>query len=148
MATTVNEASLVDNYGKPPPDGSPYGVALPGSQRPNRSAIYRHHKFVDGPLLPSFDPAVQSVHDLFEISVARRPNKKCFGVRNWLPATKTWDDKFDWITFAEVRDRRKNLGAGLVEIHKRLNYNKDKYGVGIWAQNRPEWQIVGMFGFP
>ena len=42
----------------PPPKGQPYSVPLPGSQREGRSAVYRHWRFADKPLLEVLDPAV------------------------------------------------------------------------------------------
>ncbi|KAJ3506321.1 hypothetical protein NM208_g16091 [Fusarium decemcellulare] len=45
---------------------------------------------------------------------------------------------------SEVDVRRKNFGAGIVEIHKLINYPGDKYGVGLWSQNRAEWQITDL----
>lgn len=41
----------------PPPAGSPYGVPLPSSEQPDRSAVYRHWRFRDE-LLKSMDPNV------------------------------------------------------------------------------------------
>lgn len=41
----------------PPPAGSPYGVPLPNSEQPGRSAVYRHWRFQDE-LLKSMDPNV------------------------------------------------------------------------------------------
>ena len=42
--------------------------------------------------------------------------------------------------------RRANYGAGIVELNKRAGtaIEGDKYGVGLWCQNRPEWQLTGM----
>ena len=37
----------------PPPRGQPYSVPLPGSEGVGRSAIYRHWRFTDKPLLSS-----------------------------------------------------------------------------------------------
>ena len=128
---------------KPPPYGSPQGVPLPGSERPGRTPVYRHWRFRDGPLLKTLDPAVRTIHDLFESSAQAFVNQPCLGTRAWLPATQTWDNKFQWMTYGQIAERRKNLGAGLVEIHKAVGYDHDKYGVGIWSQNRPEWQISG-----
>lgn len=127
----------------PPPTGSPWGIPIPGSERPGRSAVYRNWAVRDEPLLTTFDPEIQSTHDIFEASAQRRPNARCFGTRHWNPQTQKWEDKYDWLTYGEIDTRRKNLGAGLVEIHQRINYPKDKYGVGLWSQNRVEWQITG-----
>ena len=128
----------------PPPPGSPYGVAIPNTAKPGRSSIYRHFRFRDRPLLATFNPEVQSLHDIFEQTVKTRPNNRCFGTRHWNPAAQTWSDKYEWVTYGEVAERRKNFGAGLVEIHKEMGHAKDKYGVGLWSQNRAEWHITGM----
>lgn len=84
------------------------------------------------------------MHHVFESTVARFPNSRCLGARPWVPSTKSWADHFDWLTYAEVAQRRKHFGAGLVEIHHRAGLTQDKYGVGLWAQNRPEWHLTGL----
>jgi len=138
--------SYIDTIAQPPPPGSPYALPIPGTERPNRSAIYRHWRFQTGPLLSTYDPAQQTVHDLFEASVANVPHNRCLGWRPWNAVTKTWEPKYVWMTYAEVAERRKNLGAGIVEVQRQLGVTEDKYGVGLWAQNRPEWQITGQPG--
>jgi long-chain acyl-CoA synthetase len=49
------------------------------------------------------------------------------------------------MTYAEVAERRKNMGAGIAELHQRIGITAHNHGVGIWSQNRPEWQITGQF---
>ncbi|KAM3078173.1 medium-chain fatty acid-CoA ligase faa2 [Clarireedia jacksonii] len=126
-----------------PAPGSPYSLPVPGSSSEGRSAIYRHHRFVDKPLLQTIDPECLTAHDHFEKSARKRPNARCLGHRAWDPATKTYGN-FQWMTYAQVAERRKNFGVGLVELHKRAGVTDDKYGVGLWCQNRPEWQIVDL----
>lgn len=139
----VDTNAIIKRISEPPPPGSPYGVPVPNTERPGRSAIYRHWRFRDQPLLVTFDPEVQSLHDIFEETVRKFPNNRCLGARNWIPASRSWEDKFDWLTYTQVAQRRKNFGAGIVEIHNAIGHSKDKYGVGLWSQNRPEWQITG-----
>ncbi|AEO71708.1 1fc29370-47f6-49f7-aee7-fb901bdb7b72 [Thermothielavioides terrestris] len=134
--------AYIKTIATPPPPGAPYALPIPGTERPNRTPIYRHWRFQNGPLLETFDPAHRTVHDLFEHVVSQGPGNRCLGWRPWNPATKTWEPKYVWLTFAEVAERRKNLGAGIVELHHRLGVKEEKYGVGLWAQNRPEWQIT------
>ncbi|KAJ6439526.1 AMP-binding enzyme [Purpureocillium lavendulum] len=130
MSSALTPAE-VKTLGQPPAAGSPYGVPVPGSERPGRSAIYRHYRFRDRPLLTSFDANIRSVNDLFEHAANKRPNKRCFGARAWNATTKTWSDKFEWMTYAEVAERRKNLGAGIVEVNKLAGIAGDKYGVDL-----------------
>lgn len=148
MAPIANAQAFIDEVSKAPAPGTPYGLPIPGSEKPGRSAVYRHHKFRDQPLLTTIEPNVQSVHDMFEMAVAKFSSRRCFGVRKWLPATKTFEEKYTWMTYAETAERRKNLGAGIVEVIHKSGYKNDKFGVGIWSQNRPEWHLAGMCSYP
>lgn len=136
--------ALVKFLSAAPATGAPHGVPIPGSERPNRTPVYRNFNFVDRPLLERIEPEVQSMHDQFDIAVRRFPNRKCLGLRNWIPATKEWENKFDWQTFSQVGDRRNNFGKGIVEVLSRAGYNGEKHGVGLWCKNRPEWHIVDL----
>lgn len=140
---TKDTAAYIKGLSTPPAPGALHGVAIAGSERPGRTAIYRHHKIGDGPLLTTFSPEIQSVHDLFEAAVKKRPSKRCLGTRHWNASTQSWQEQYEWETYGEVAERRNNLGAGLVEIHSRVGHNQDKYPVGLWSQNRAEWQITG-----
>ncbi len=128
---------------QPPPLGQPYSVPIPGSEHEGRTPVFRHWRFRDGSLPRSLDPNVSTGHDMFEVTLKKVPNARCLGSRRWDPATKTYG-KYEWMTYAEVAKRRRNLGVGIVELHKKLGVTEDKYGVGLWCQNRPEWQITGM----
>lgn len=143
MAPTYDAGSLLKDLRAPPPPGSPYALPVPGSERENRTPAYRHFRFLDRPLLETFHPSMQTFHDLFENSLARRGNRHCLGWRPWNPTKKAWEEHYVWTTYAEVGERRKNFGAGIVELHRRVGITEDKFGVGLWAQNRPEWQITG-----
>lgn len=123
---------------KGPPPGKPYSLPIPNSAKDDKSAVYRHFRFVDKPLLATLDPAVRTAHDSFEDSVRRHPKNRCLGYRAWNPATKTFGN-YDWINYAQVAERRKNFGAGIVQLHKHAGVKETRqYGVGLWCQNRPE----------
>jgi len=143
MSPTKRETeAYIKTISQPPPPGSPYALPIPGTERPNRTPVYRHWRFQNGPLLETFDPAHQTLHDLFEASVANNGNSQCLGWRPWNATTKTWEPKYTWITYNEVAQRRTNLGAGIIELHKRIGVTDEQYGVGLWSQNRAEWQIA------
>ncbi|KAL9022098.1 MAG: hypothetical protein Q9185_000716 [Variospora sp. 1 TL-2023] len=124
----------------PPPAGSPYSVPLPNSAQPGRSAVYRHWRF-QGDLLNTLDPEIHTAHQAFESAAARVPTSKCLGYRPYDPATKTFG-QYEWLDYTTVQRRRANLGVGLVEINKQASVVEQKYGVGLWCQNRPEWQLI------
>ncbi|KAL8712806.1 MAG: hypothetical protein Q9220_003014 [cf. Caloplaca sp. 1 TL-2023] len=126
----------------PPPPGSPYSVALPGSNQPGRSAVYRHWRFQDD-LLKTLDPDVHTAHQAFEAAAARHPNNRILGSRPYNSATKTFG-QYEWMDYATLQRRRAHLGVGILEINKQLGVTDSKYGVGIWCQNRPEWQLIDL----
>jgi long-chain acyl-CoA synthetase len=140
-----NPTAYLRDMAKPPPPGSPYGVPQPGTARPGRSAIYRHWRFAEEPLATSVDVDIQSVHDILEVSARRYPNHKCLGTRKWNATSQVWEDKFEWISYTDFALRRNNIGRGLREIHELAGQTADKYAVGLWSQNRAEWQLCGKF---
>lgn len=143
MRSDPGVEALIAKSSTPPPPGTPYSLPVPGSERENRTAVYRNWAFRDGPLLDRLEPSCSTFHELFEKAWQDRPTKRMLGRRPWNPATKTWEPRYEWMTYAEVAERRKNFGAGIAELHQRIAVTAHNYGVGIWAQNRPEWQITG-----
>ncbi|KAK5111818.1 hypothetical protein LTR62_004738 [Meristemomyces frigidus] len=137
--------SFLDEAAKihaPPPPGAPFSVPLPASELPGRSAVYRHWRRKES-LLQTLDPAVTTIHELFEQSAKRVPHKKCLGHRPYDALTKTYGT-YVWQTYGEVQKRRANFGVGLVTLHERIGVLGTQHGVGLWCQNRPEWQIVDL----
>ncbi len=47
------------------------------------------------------------------------------------------------MSYGTVQKRRANLGAGIVEANRQAGVTQRKFGVGLWCQNRPEWQLTG-----
>ena len=86
---------------------------------------------------------MQTVHDMFESSAERCPEAPCLGYRPY-DASKRVFRKYEWISYATLQRRRANFGAGLVELHAREGILGSQYGVGLWCQNRPEWQITDL----
>ena len=126
----------------PPPPGAPNSVPVPGSEKQGRSQVYRHWRQTDG-LLHTLDPEVKTAHDFFEQSAKRVPNSNCLGHRPYDPLTKKFGP-YKWETYAQVQKRRADFGVGLVQLHQQLGVNGTQYGVGLWCQNRPEWQLVDL----
>lgn len=135
--------AYIKQLSTPPPPGSPYSLPVPGTEREGRSPIYRHWRFHDKPLLDTFTPEIRTFYELFQDSVKRYPNNKCLGTRPWIPETQSWENGYVWQTYAEVAARSKNFGSGIYELHRRIGIPPGNHGVGIWSQNRAEWQIAG-----
>ncbi|EME47202.1 hypothetical protein DOTSEDRAFT_69225 [Dothistroma septosporum NZE10] len=126
----------------PPPTGAPYSLSVPGSQKEGRSPVYRHWRQKDD-VLYTLDPAITTAHEFFEQSAKRVPNNKCLGHRPYDPKTKAWGN-YVWETYGQIQKRRANFGVGLVAVHEQAGVHGRQYGVGIWCQNRPEWQITDL----
>ena len=131
-----------EEYSKPPPKGHPYALPVPNSEKASRTAIYRHWRFTKE-LLDTLDPSVRTVHDVFESSVKNNPHAPCLGLRPWI-SSKSAFGPYEWQDYETVAQRRAAFGAGLVEIHQRVGITGTNYGVGLWCQNRPEWQITDL----
>lgn len=128
---------------KLPPKGQPYSVPIPGSEAPGRSKVYRHWMFADKPLLERLDDKIRTMHDYFESSAARNAKNNCLGHRPYDPVKKAFGP-YVWQNYETVQTRRKNFGAGLVHLHRKVGVTDRSYGIGLWCQNRPEWQITDL----
>lgn len=128
-----------EEFVKPPPKGQSHSVALKNSEKPGRTKVYRHFLCRDG-LIESFDPNVKTAHDMFETTALRIPHAPILGYRPYDPQKKGFGS-YEWLDYETVQKRRANLGVGLVELHARVGVTGRQYGVGLWCQNRPEWQI-------
>ena len=71
------------------------------------------------------------------------PKNKCLGWRPYDSVTEKWG-KFQWMDYGMVQKRRANFGVGIVAVNKEAGLEEQKYGIGLWCQNRPEWQLTGM----
>ena len=126
----------------PPPHDSPYSVIVDGSKQDGRSPVYRHWRQKDG-IVHTLDPEVKTAHDFFEQTASRLPKKNLLGHRPYDAATKTFGP-YIWETYGQVQKRRANFGTGLVALHEQIGVKERQQGVGLFCNNRPEWQIVDL----
>lgn len=136
-------AAVAKNSGLPPA-GTPHGVIVPGSQQPGYTPIYRSQKVgTTGPLPKTLDPSITTMHEAFEAASKKYPDNKCLGWREQDKKTRKWGP-YQWMDYKTVQQRRLDLGAGIVQVHEELGLGLGKFPVGLWAQNRPEWQITDL----
>jgi len=72
------------------------------------------------------------------------PNGPALGRRVYNPATGTFGG-YEWQTYVEVNARITRFGSGLLKIYQdahSLPAVTQRWSVGIWAINRPEWTIA------
>lgn len=86
---------------------------------------------------------IRTMHEMFEHSTKHYANNRMLGWRERDPVAGTYGP-YVWIDYKTVHERRKNLGAGLRYLHEKIGVTEDKYGIGLWSPNRPEWQITDL----
>ena len=79
---------------------------------------------------------------LTRVLANRQPSGKCLGSRPYNSVTKSFG-KYEFMDYATVQKRRANLGVGIKHVVKDVGVRDQTYGIGLWCQNRPEWQITG-----
>lgn len=130
-------------YCSVPAPGKPHSVPVTGSAKPGYSPIYRHYAIGDGPLLETLDPRLRTQHEAFEHGVSLNPNANCLGWREYNKVDKTWGP-YIWMSYGTVRQRRTDIGAGIIRLHKQAGIPTRQIGVGLWSPNMPQWQLVDL----
>ncbi|PKK70433.1 AMP-binding enzyme, partial [Rhizophagus irregularis] len=117
-------------------------VVVPGSKRPGQTGVYRN-SFMPENLIEKPCPEVSTVFDSFQYAVSRHAKKPCLGYRPFDDKTGKYGD-YVWETYEKVLERFTNFGSGLVHINDTVvkNGKKDRYTVGVWSINKPEFQLI------
>lgn len=121
------------------------GIELPGTKRPGQTGIYRNAAW---PELLNFksEHSRSSLYEVFQSGLQRCPNEPCLGHRPIISINPLkFAPYYSWETYAQVDERKRNLGSAL-----QLLWQEGRAGggdlptIGLWSQNRPEWQIVDL----
>jgi len=80
---------------------------------------------------------------MFEHAANHYANCRSLGWRERDPVSGAYGP-FVWMDYRTVQERRKNFGAGLRVLHEKIGVVENKYGIGLWSPNRPEWQITDL----
>ncbi|CAB5185981.1 unnamed protein product [Rhizophagus irregularis] len=117
-------------------------VVVPDSKRPGQTGVYRN-SFMPENLIEKPCPEVSTVFDSFQYAVSRHAKKPCLGYRPFDDKTGKYGD-YVWETYEKVLERFTNFGSGLVHINDTVvkNGKKDRYTVGVWSINKPEFQLI------
>ncbi|KAG8905292.1 hypothetical protein FRB99_000265 [Tulasnella sp. 403] len=124
-------------------ESSQQSIALPDTKAPGHTAHYRNSKWTD----LKGDYAPTTLPKLFESGLAQARDLPFLGHRQ-VTSTEplTFANEYTWQTYGQVDKRRRAVGSAIDALFKsgKLPAGPDFEGVGIWALNRPEWQIVDL----
>ncbi|KAI0053843.1 acetyl-CoA synthetase-like protein [Auriscalpium vulgare] len=123
-------------------DYSKQGVEVPGTKRPGQTGHYQNAAFgYTGLKSPG---AFQTLPEVFETGLALSRDLTLLGHRPIVSKNPVqFADHYVWQTYAQVDVRRRNLGSAIHSLFEDGTLAGGELPtVGIWSQNRPEWQIV------
>ncbi|KAJ3095256.1 hypothetical protein HDU97_007115 [Phlyctochytrium planicorne] len=92
-------------------------------------------------------PNVKTMYDAFQQGKKVSGNRPCAGHRPTVrdPITgAVKSEGFVWQTYNQISERRINFGCGLFKIQREVVGGNDKFNLGIYAVNRPEWLIADL----
>ncbi|EGG06540.1 uncharacterized protein MELLADRAFT_116457 [Melampsora larici-populina 98AG31] len=128
-----------------PLDLNKQAIEVPGSRKPGQTGHFRNALFPDFTTVE--EPGKnfpKTEYESFNHGLGVGFDKPCLGHRPINPTTGDFEPYFVWQTYAEIDKRRTEFGSGLIKLRKDgLLGSGDLSGwtVGIWTQNRPEWQV-------
>ncbi|KAG0303281.1 hypothetical protein BGZ98_006818 [Dissophora globulifera] len=121
-------------------------VELPGTRSPGATGHYRHPNYVDG-LVECIraDPHIGTLYELFQNSVSLYSEREFLGHRPYNAASQTYGS-YVWQTYGEVDKRVNAFGSGVMHLNSVIlgNQRQNRWSLGIWSLNRPEWFISEM----
>ncbi|XP_068129599.1 long-chain-fatty-acid--CoA ligase 1 [Hyperolius riggenbachi] len=111
---------------KPPCDLGMQSVEVKGDEGARRSTLLDSDEIVT-----YYYDDVRTIYEVFQRGKRISNNGPCLGHRK--P-----NEPYQWISYQEVSDRAEWVGSAL--LHRGCKPNSEQ-GIGIFAQNRPEWII-------
>ncbi|KAA1474866.1 acetyl-CoA synthetase-like protein [Dentipellis sp. KUC8613] len=119
-------------------------VPVPGTKRSGQTAHYRNGAFGLFDAQATGTTPLRTLPEVFENGLNTARDLSLLGHR---PIVSTnplkFADHYVWQTWAEVDVRRRHIGSA---VHQLFQSGKLGGGelpsVGLWSQNRPEWQLV------
>ncbi|RUS34404.1 hypothetical protein BC938DRAFT_480622 [Jimgerdemannia flammicorona] len=117
-------------------------IELPGTRKPGQTGIYRHPLYADK-LVISSNPKITTLYENFRYGLKISKDRPFLGTRVIDPKTGK-RGVYVWQTYRQVANRVTNLGSGLVHLAETVARlpKLEKFPVGIWSTNRPEWCIA------
>ncbi|TFK55189.1 acetyl-CoA synthetase-like protein [Heliocybe sulcata] len=118
-------------------------VEVPGTKKPGQTGHYRNGYW--GLIPVGAEPnRLSTLLDIYNNGYALSKDLPFLGYRPKI-SENDFAKQFVWQTYGEVDVRRRAIGSALHALfQKGVLGGGDMETVGIWSQNRPEWQIIDL----
>ncbi|KAJ8093193.1 medium-chain fatty acid-CoA ligase faa2 [Marasmius tenuissimus] len=138
----LNRNKVVTFPANPPLDKQ--SVEVPGTKKPGQTGHYRNALW--GLLSTDAPNAFTTLTQIFENGLQVGRNQPMLGHRPQVSANPLkFADHYVWESWGSVDDRRRALGSALHLLFKNGEVGGGELEtVGIWSQNRPEWQVIDL----
>lgn len=139
---------------------------IPGTEKPGQTGHWINTQYSNGIIGVDFHPSYPKTSvDCFEQGRLRNPDGPCLGKRKWDYSARDWEKKYTWLTYNEgkvtslgktalpsltslarmytVAHKRDLVGSALCHLAQtHFKPSAERWTVGLWSLNRPEWQIT------
>ncbi|KAH9004893.1 acetyl-CoA synthetase-like protein [Lactarius hatsudake] len=117
-------------------------LEVPGTKRPGQTAHYRNAIF--GYVDLNTPGALTTLPEIFDAGYALSKDLTFLGHRPVVSKSPLkYADHYVWQTYAQVDDRRRNLGSAIHTLFENGTVGGGELPtVGLWSPNRPEWVVV------
>ncbi|KAJ1883363.1 medium-chain fatty acid-CoA ligase faa2 [Coemansia sp. RSA 1722] len=123
--------------------------AVPSSELPGYTAIYRHPDYKDGTHNDEFSD-ITTLYEVFQSQVKAHPKAEFLGSRPYYPESNTFGS-YRWITTTQAQETVDAFGSGLDALYEKyapeLNEATGMQPLGIFSINRPEWILTELAAF-
>lgn len=102
-------------------------------------------------LITPYNQPIHTAQDIWNSGLTKSADQPCLGHRPLISTNPTkYDNKYHWLTFKQVDERRRALGSTLHQWFASGKLVRTESGyecVGIWSVNRPG-TLLSTFAFP
>ncbi|KAK9449895.1 eukaryotic long-chain fatty acid CoA synthetase (LC-FACS) [Limtongia smithiae] len=125
--------------------GNVQGVALPDTERPGYSAVYRNAATKDK-LMQSSHPLIRTQYDTFDYSAKMYPERDMLGAKVLVDRQRDIWSPFVWQSYGTIAERRTAFGSGMLHLNQTVAQNPitEKFAITLFSNNRPEWIITDL----
>ncbi|KAF9165083.1 hypothetical protein DFQ26_000631 [Actinomortierella ambigua] len=121
-------------------------VELPGTRSAGATGVFRHvsHTAELVEFLPGH-PELKSLYDIWQNSVKEFGPRDFLGHRPFNTVAQSYGG-YTWQTYAQIDKRVNAFGSGLMHLNEKVlgNAQLNRWSLGIWSVNRPEWFLSEM----